>query len=48
MQVFERGDRSEVRLTKRLMRRGAVITALFLMVPAATTAVAQESAAPRS
>jgi hypothetical protein len=44
MQMFERGDRSNVRLTKRLMRRGAVIILLFQMVPAATTAVAQESA----
>jgi hypothetical protein len=43
MQVFERGETSKVRLTKRWMRRSAVITVLFLMVPAATTAVAQES-----
>jgi hypothetical protein len=44
MQVFERGERLKVRLATRWMRRSAVITVLFLMVPAATTAVAQESA----
>jgi hypothetical protein len=44
MQVFERGGRSRVRLIKRWMRLAGVITVLVWIVPAATTAVAQESA----
>ena len=44
MQVFERGETSRVRLTKRLIRRRGVIAVLFRIVLAATTPIAQQSA----
>jgi hypothetical protein len=43
MQVFERGETSRVRLTKRLIRRRRVITVWCSIVLAATSAMAQQS-----
>jgi hypothetical protein len=43
MQVFEHGETSRVRLTKRLIRRRGVITVWCWIVLAATSAMAQQS-----
>jgi hypothetical protein len=43
MQVFERGETSRIRLTKRLIRRRGLITVWCWIVLAATTAMAQQS-----
>jgi hypothetical protein len=41
--VFEQGETSRVRLTKRLIRRRGVVIGLFSIVLAATIAMAQET-----
>jgi hypothetical protein len=42
--VFERSETSRMRLIKRLIRRGTAIAVLLWVVPAATTAMAQQGA----
>ena len=42
--MFERDETSTMRLTRRMIRQRGVITVLFWIVLAATTAMAQQSA----